>query len=301
MQWTSDSRTLLYSTFEGELNAVQLGSRTPRVLADGWGPVHLVETSSGDVLFSLRPVADSSDEYECVQAPLLGDELGTPLLVAVARTYRDVVVSAHGEAVALSVADGALVVDTATGASRLVPMDMPIAFAPDAVSLFGRKADDYVMIDASGAVTPLLDAQHTEVRAVIRWEADLPSAMIVGNALWLDVPSGEKRPLLPGLQTTARSFAGVSGDALRPSAAYVWSEECLRHAQVGQPPEEVCSERQATLSRVDLETQAGRAIASAPEIRLLAVSPDALELATYNDELVLGGTPHIDLKKLPPL
>ncbi len=180
-------------------------------------------------------------------------------------------------------------------------MDVPIAFAPDAVSLFGRKGSDYVIIDASGAVTPVLEAQHTEVKAVTRWEADFPSAVIVDNSLWLDVASGEERPLLPGIQTNAASFAGVSGDALRPAAAYVWSEECLGYALAGQPPEEVCSEPQATLWRVDLETQAVRAIASMRARRDLAVSPDALSLATYDDGSFLGGTPHIDLKRLPPL
>lgn len=300
MQWTSDARTLLYGSLEGELSSVQLGGNTPRVLASGLEAVHLAETPSGDVVFFLRPVAGASGEFECMQAALVGEELGTPRVVTAAHTYRDFIVSAHGEAVALSVVGGALVVDSATGASRPVPMDMPIAFAPDAVSLFGRKGSDHVMIDASGAITPVLNATPT-VTAVARWEADSPSAMIVDDSLWLDVASGEKRSLLPGIETNARSFAGFSGDVLRPAAAYVWSEECLRYAQAGQPPVEVCSEPQVTLWRVDLETEAVRAIASMPEIRRLAVSPDALRLATYNDEAVLGRTPHIDLKELPPL
>lgn len=301
MHWTSDARTLLYDSLDGELSAVQLGSSTPRVLVRDVYAIHLVETSSGDVVFFLRPVAGANREFECMQASLLGGELGTPRLIATAQTYGDFVVSAHGEAVALPVSDGALVVDTATGAARAVPIDMPIAFAPDAASLFGRKGSEHVMIDASGAVTPLLDATRASVVAVTRWDANSPSAVIVDKSYWLDVPSGEKRPLLPGLETNARSFAGVSGDTLRPEAAYVWSEECLSYATVGQPPVAVCSEPQVTLARVDLETRAVRSVASMPEIRRLAVSPDSRQLATYDDDASHGGTPHIDLKELPPL
>jgi len=308
MQWTSDSQTLLYTDYEGDLSAVDLGSRSPRKLTEGVGAVHLVKTSSGDVVFFLRPVAGSVDEvtgsvdeYECVQTPLTGKVLGASRIVATAHAFSDIVVSAQGEAVAFLVEKGVMVVDVATGDSRVVAMDVaPVAFAPNASSLFGVMGPDYVVIERDGKATPAVEAASGQVQAVTRWDADFPREVIVPDSDLLDVATGEKRALLPGIQTNARSFAGVSGDALRPAAAYVWQEECLHYTHVGQPPIEVCGEPQATLHRIDLETQGARPVASMPEIRLLAVSPDGLQLATFNDD---GHTlkPQIDLKGLPPL
>jgi hypothetical protein len=55
------------------------------------------------------------------------------------------------------------------------------------------------------------------------------------------------------------------------------------------------------LHRVGLDTQAEQVIATMTQIRLFAVSPDALELATFYDGTEDTLDLHIDLKKLPPL
>jgi hypothetical protein len=301
MQWTSDSQTLLYADYDGDLSAVRLGSHSPRVLAERVSQPHLAKTSSGDVVFFERSVAGSLDEVDCLEAPLLGEELGTPRIVSTAPTLRDFVVSAQGETVALPVPSGVLVADVATGDSRVVALGDPVAFAPNASSLFGSNGANYVTIDASGTVSPVVGATGRAVHAVTRWEADLPSSVIVDNSALLDVPTGETRPLLVGIETNARSFAAVSGDPLRPAAAYVWQEECLRYSNVGHPPIEVCAEPQVTLHRVDLETGAARVIAAMTEIRLVAVSPDGRKLASFGNESDSGDDHHIDLKDLPPL
>src|SRR5207344_1805186 len=96
MQWTSDSQTLLYASDGDKISAIHLGSGSPRVLAEGSVEPHLVKTSSGDVVFFLRPDAGSPAQFECMQAPLLGEVLGTPRLVASVQTAGYFVVSAQG-------------------------------------------------------------------------------------------------------------------------------------------------------------------------------------------------------------
>lgn len=303
MQWTSDGQSLVFNDVNGRLYAIDVESRTPRTLMDGVSGFELIKTAQGDVVFYLEVTEDytsDSSDYRLMQVPLVDGAIDTPSRVSDERTYGPFLVSPTGVAAALGGSGNLRIIDVATEAARPSAVEMPLAFSPDGARLLGLVGDELFLEDATGSLEAVPVPANATILGVTRWEAAAPAELVIGSARLLDLSGSESRPLLPGIETDARSFVGLSGEAARPDAAYVWSEDCLDHTSVGQPSMVVCSDRRLTLHRVVLETGAHEPIALASRLLPIAVSDDGRRLALYMDDDE-GRPRRITTKALPEL